>query len=257
MTEVDFRSCAFINDHSISKHLLSHALIETIDLRDCNVTHHVLNLLTKCFPRLSNLYLGRTESKLEPHESLQEFFPQHNCHPNYFLRKSNLKLLSLEAILRVSDRNESAVAIFIQSLIHSSNQIRQLDLSRNVAIDNLSFIDCFKTIHSLILYDIQPKAVETSIDAICSLKTLVLLDLSYNRRNQDAPNYSNPTLTLAKLARNLPKLLSLDISGTNLAGSYSFDRDEEILYYKKTFFIDDDEFVVIVCCTGKKKILDF
>jgi hypothetical protein len=127
--------------------------------------------------------------------------------------------------------------------MQSSEQIRCLDLSRNSAIENLTYIDCFKQIHSLILFDILPDVIESAMDSICNLKTLILLDLSYNRRTQEPKNYSKPTITLAKLIRSLPKLLSLDISGTNLAGAFTFDENEELAYIKKELSIDDQEYV--------------
>ena len=82
------------------------------------------------------------------------------------------------------------------------------------------------------------------MDSICSLKTLVSLDLSLNRRSQESASYSKPTITLAKLIRSLPKLLSLDISGTNLAGALSFVEEEELAYIKKELSIDENEYVV-------------
>jgi hypothetical protein len=75
------------------------------------------------------------------------------------------------------------------------------------------------------------------------LKTLVLLDLSLNRRIQESETYKKPTIILARLIRSLPKLLSLDISGTNLAGAFSFDQDEELAYIKKELSIDEQEYV--------------
>ena len=95
----------------------------------------------------------------------------------------------------------------------------------------------------MILYDLLPTIIEASIDAICQLNTLVVLDLSLNRRAQENLVYSKPTITLAKLIRALPKLLSLDISGTNLAGAFSFVEEEELAYIKKELSINEEEYV--------------
>lgn len=240
LSELYFRACPFITNKSISKHLLSHELIEIIDLRDCNITYEIFELLTKYFPRLTALYLGRTENKLEG-KITDEFFPLNSIQKECFLRKPKLKYLTLEGIHN-KVRNDSIEEVLYHSLIQSSEQVRFVDLSRNSAIESLMYIDCFKQIHSLVLYDILPSVIESSIDSICSLKTLILLDLSFNRRIQEPQNYSKPTLTLAKLIRSLPKLMSLDISGTNLAGTYSFDRDEELNYIRKELSIDDQEY---------------
>ncbi len=67
--------------------------------------------------------------------------------------------------------------------------------------------------------------------------------MSFNRRTQDPQNYSKPTIILAKLIRSLPKLLSLDISGTNLAGAFSFDQEEELAYIRKELSIEEKEYV--------------
>jgi hypothetical protein len=241
LTELHFRSCSFITDQSISTYLLAHEFIEVIDLRDCNITYSILSILSKHFPRLTTLYLGQTEHKIEINKNLIDFFPKENCHEHVLLVKPKLKYLSLEGIYPHAHTNEPIDDILSNSLLQSHEQIRFLDLSRNSAIENLMYIDCFKQIHSLVLYDITPKVIESSIDVICRLKTLVVLDLSYNRRTQDAPTYATPTVTLARLIRSLSKLLSLDISGTNLAGNFSFDQDEELVYLKKALSIDEHE----------------
>ncbi|UJR26229.1 hypothetical protein I4U23_007572 [Adineta vaga] len=240
LTELPFRSCPFITNQSISRYLLSHEFIEIIDLRDCHVTYKVIYFLTKYFPRLTTLYIGQTESPLDRHLTSCEFFSKNHLDPKYFLKKSTLKYLCLEGIY-TSTRDDSIEEFFHTSLTQSSEHIRVLDLSRNSSLEQLIYIDCFKHIHSLILYDILPDTIESSIDSICSLKTLVLLDLSFNRRLQEPQNYSKPTIILAKLIRSLPKLLSLDISGTNLAGAFSFDRNEELAYIKKELNIDESE----------------
>ncbi len=241
LSELYFRSCSFITNQSISKHLLSHDLIEIIDLRDCNITYKIFQVLTNNFPRLITLYLGQTENKHDRNRNFNEFFPNNILDAKYFLAKPKLKYLSLEGIS--TSRNDIIDDIFYKSLTQSSEQIRFLDLSRNSALDSITYIDCFKQIHSLILYDILPAIIESAIDAICSLKTLVLLDLSLNRRSQESASYSKPTMMLAKLIRSLPKLLSLDISGTNLAGALSFVEEEELTYIKKELSIDEKEYV--------------
>ncbi|CAF3626023.1 unnamed protein product [Rotaria socialis] len=240
LSELYLSCCPFITNQSMSKHLLSHELIEIIDLRDCNITYEIFQLITKYFPRLTTLYLGQTESKMDGKINLVDFFPPNSIDKECFLKKPKLKYLSLEGIHNTM-RNDSVEEIFYHTLIQSSEQIRYVDLSRNSAIENLIYVDCFKQIHSLVLYDILPSVIESSIDSICCLKTLSLLDLSFNRRIQEPQNYSKPTITLAKLITSLPKLTSLDISGTNLAGSFSFDQDEELNYIKKELSIDENE----------------
>ncbi|CAF0977812.1 unnamed protein product [Adineta ricciae] len=240
LTTLPFRSCSFITNQSISHYLSSHEFIETIDLRDCRVNYKIFHLLTKYFPRLTTLYIGMTESPLDRQFTSYEFFPRNPPDLKCFLKISKLKYLSIEGIYR-SAQHDSIEDFFHNSLTQSSEQLRVLDLSRNSSLKQLSYIDCFKHIRSLILYDILPDTIELSIDSICRLQTLVLLDLSFSRREQEPPNYSKPTIILAKLIRSLPKLLSLDISGTNLAGAFSFDRNEELAYIRKELNIDESE----------------
>ncbi|CAF1408746.1 unnamed protein product [Adineta steineri] len=240
LSELDFHSCSFITNQSISKYLLSHELIEIIDLRNCKITYKIFQLLTKYFPRLTTLYIGQTEDVSDRNSNVDEFFLKIYFDPKYYLKKSKLKYLSLEGIYTTTN-NELIEELFHNSLTQSSEQIRFLDLSRNSSLNNLTYIDCFKHIHSLILYDILPDTIELAIDSICTLKALVLLDLSFTRRVHEPHNYSKPTITLAKLIRSLPKLLSLDISGTNLAGAFSFNSNEELAYIKKELSIDEHE----------------
>ena len=216
-------------------------MITTIDLRDCNVTYKILPLLTKHFPRLTTLHLGQTENRLDRNVELPDFFPRNYIHSKYFLIKPKLRTFTFEGIYQTAREDDSIREIIYQSLVQSSEQMRCLDLSRNSALDSLFHIECFQQMQTLVLYDILPKVIEASLDALCSLKTLVLLDLSYNRRTQDAPSYANPTLTLAKLTRSMPKLLSLDISGTNLGGNFSFNQNEELTFLRKVLSIDEQE----------------
>ena len=241
LTELYFRSCSFITNQSISKYLLSHDLIEIIDLRDCHVTYKILQLISNHFPRLTTLHVGQTESKHDRTSHLIEFFPKNSLDRKYYLAKPRLKYLSMEGI--GTTRDEVMEEIFYKSLTQSSEQIRCLDLSRNSALESILYIECFKHIQSLILYDIYPTVIEPAMESICTLKTLVLLDLSLNRRSQDLSTYSKPTITLARLIRSLPKLLSLDISGTNLAGSFSFVEEEEFAYIRKELSINEEEYV--------------
>lgn len=241
LSELCFRSCSFITNQSLSKYLSCHDLIEIIDLRDCHVTYKILQIITNNFPRLTTLYVGQTESKPDRNSHSIEFFPKNSLDRKYYLAKPKLKILSMEGI--DTTRDEAIEDIFYKSLTQSSEQIRVLDLSRNSALDSIVYIDCFKHIHSLILYDICPTVIEAAMDSICTLNTLVLLDLSLNRRSQDSSNYSKPTIFLARLIRSLPKLLSLDISGTNLAGSFSFVEDEELAYIRKELSIAEEEYV--------------
>lgn len=89
-----------------------------------------------------------------------------------------------------------------------------LDLSNCNNLANLCFVKHLYNLTSLILYNID--GIDRMIPAICTLKNLRHLDISQSR--DDRGKYDKPNQLLATVVENLPKLVSLDISGTNLAG---------------------------------------
>ncbi|KAI5735659.1 hypothetical protein M8J77_021082 [Diaphorina citri] len=99
--------------------------------------------------------------------------------------------------------------------------LTHLNLSKCMFLfDNkdLSFLAEFKdTLVSLVLFNVS--IVKDNLDHICSLPLLRRLDISVSSDYPDYGNYSpNPNDMLSYIIFKLPHLVSLDISGTNLAG---------------------------------------
>lgn len=96
------------------------------------------------------------------------------------------------------------------------HQLTHLDLSEYQANTTWALHE-LKNLKSLILHSVLWS--KEIIDWISTLHTLRHLDISQSNERQG--KYFNPNEVLAKLVTNLPLLESLDISGTNLAGTGS------------------------------------
>lgn len=93
--------------------------------------------------------------------------------------------------------------------------LTHLDLSECPYLFNLNTMSPLKNLATLILYNV-PKLHEL-FDWICTLKKLHLLDMSQCR--YEGGRYDCPNQVLTRIVESLPELESLDISGTNLAGT--------------------------------------
>lgn len=104
---------------------------------------------------------------------------------------------------------------FYHILLATMYDLTHLDLSSCSDLGNFAYTTHLKSLTSLVLYDIED--MQDKISAICALTNLEHLDIS--QCNEDFGDYSNPDETLATIVESLPSLKSLDISGTNLAGT--------------------------------------
>lgn len=95
--------------------------------------------------------------------------------------------------------------------------LRHLELSELSQSNYLPALQGLETLESLILYNVR---IETGlVEWICTLYSLKHLDLSQS--NERLGIFPNPNTMLARMMHCLPRLMSLDISGTNLAGTGS------------------------------------
>jgi Zyg-11 family protein len=99
-------------------------------------------------------------------------------------------------------------------LLRHLTSLTHLDLSNCGDLDNFEYTEHLVNLTSLVLYNVS--AVDNMIPAICKLRTLRHLDISQSK--EENGRYENGGQILATLVDSLPKLTSLDISGTNLAG---------------------------------------
>ncbi|XP_050432284.1 protein zer-1 homolog isoform X4 [Adelges cooleyi] len=94
-----------------------------------------------------------------------------------------------------------------------------LDFSYSLGIDCFYYNMCNPTnLHTLILFNAQNLEKNDTILHICTLKTLVVLDISQSNYSPNRGIFKDENKTLEHIVKSLPELMSLDISGTNLAG---------------------------------------
>ncbi|XP_059055315.1 protein zer-1 homolog [Achroia grisella] len=107
------------------------------------------------------------------------------------------------------------LAIVPRLLLKSLPNLTHLDLSDCSSNTSILAINELKNLKSLILYSVHWS--KDVIVWITTLQTLQHLDIS--QANERQGKYFCPNDVLSKLVTSLPLLESLDISGTNLAGS--------------------------------------
>ncbi|KAJ2954305.1 hypothetical protein O0L34_g2557 [Tuta absoluta] len=124
----------------------------------------------------------------------------------YIIDAPNLRRLTIQ---------RRGLAIFPLLLLKPLIHLTHLDLSECTSAGSIWALNELKDLKSLILHSVHWS--KDVIDWIASLKSLRHLDISQS--NERHGKYFNPNEILSKLITNLPLLESLDISGTNLAGS--------------------------------------
>lgn len=107
------------------------------------------------------------------------------------------------------------LAIFPLLLLKPLTHLTQLDLSECASASSIWALTELKNLKSLILHSVH--WAKDVVDWIASLSSLQHLDISQS--NERHGKYFYPNDVLSKLVTSLPLLESLDISGTNLAGS--------------------------------------
>ncbi|XP_012281887.1 protein zer-1 homolog isoform X2 [Orussus abietinus] len=97
-------------------------------------------------------------------------------------------------------------------------QLTHLDLSNATEIQNFYFHNFVPNLVSLTLYNVKLSSnLQSFVSRVCHLKKLRHLDISLATSKYG--QYENPNQMLAELVNGLPELVSLDIGGTNLAGT--------------------------------------
>ena len=102
-------------------------------------------------------------------------------------------------------------------LLRGLNKLTHLDLPNATDIQNFNFLSAVPALVSLCFYNTRITVnCRSFIDEVVQLKKLRHLDISHSNRKYGC--YEKPNEFLSELVRGLPELVSLDISGTNLAG---------------------------------------
>ena len=190
--------------------------LESINDHSDNLLSLHLENSDKIFPDyLSDISGDEDEDDLN---SIQESIYEKR---RYILKAPRLKHLTLRDLNIVQGRN------YFNILCKALPNLSHLDLSgcgllQNHGLQKLQFLLNCPNLVSLILYNV--KEVRYSLKTLCKLDKLEHLDISQIDKfngGYDDDEFEQPTRYLEELVTSLPRLRSLDISGTNLAADYS------------------------------------
>lgn len=126
---------------------------------------------------------------------------------DYIITAPQLRKLCLRNVIAIPVQ---FYAMFLKYL----DNLTYLELQCCSNLGDLCFVEHLNNLSTLILHNVNQ--IEPMIPAICKLTNLRHLDISQSR--DDRGKYEDPNQTLALIIESLPRLVSLDISGTNLAG---------------------------------------
>ncbi|XP_003702430.1 protein zer-1 homolog [Megachile rotundata] len=187
-----------ITDQSVQI-LTNHKLVE-LELTDCphltECSIEYINANAECLQSLT--CHGNSTLLQNGHKVYQK--------RGYVFKLPNLRSLALKCVtLSASEYN---------ILLAGLTNLKNLDLSNSINVNDFEFYHLIPNLVSLVLYNVY--ITPEGLANICNLKNLRHLDIS--KSNPDRHIYENPNTVLADLVNGLPQLTSLDISGTNLAG---------------------------------------
>ncbi|CAH1997122.1 unnamed protein product [Acanthoscelides obtectus] len=187
--------------------LLKHRLVELEICRASDLTRNCIKYITKYGASLLSLTIEDCP-KIFPSNIYSKLDLSNDpfCN-NYIFLTPNLKRFAMRGFSQIQPK-------FYMTLLTMVPRITHLDLSSCGDLGSFNYTDHLIHLTSLVLYNVDN--LELLVDAICELKNLRHLDVSQSR--DDHGIYEKPSKVLRTLVQSLPKLTSLDISGTNLAG---------------------------------------
>lgn len=200
-----------VNDESL-KILLQHRLISLDMSHSPLLTPDCLRYITAFGQSLTSLTIGDNMSLFPSTVFGQPYVMDRD----YIILAPRLKRLSIRTadILRPE---------FYMLLLKPLINLTHLDLSNCSDLGDFHYVLSLVNLTSLILYNVNK--LENLIPAICKLRNLRHLDISQSK--DESGTYRNPSKVLATIVESLPKLTSLDISGTNLAGTGVAERTDD------------------------------
>lgn len=199
-----------ILDHDLEV-LLSHQLLELELAQSKELTHNCIRHITTYGSSLVSLGIGE-EVNIFP---TSIFGDLSKWSQNYIFETPNLRRFALKGC-------QSLPSQFYGLLLNPMINLVHLDLSNCGSLDNFSYSKHLINLRSLVLYNVDN--IDLMVPAICKLKNLTHLDVSQSR--DDHRKFPKPTAMLTTLVENLSHLTSLDISGTNLAGTGVAETDK-------------------------------
>lgn len=190
------------------KILLKHKLVE-LELTSCRkLTETSLRYITINNQNLQHLTIGENMN-LFPAETFCTASKAEYVERGYVILAPKLKSLTLRSVHIPGDPT------FFHLLLNPLINLSRLDLSDCGDMGNLCFLTQLTNLTSLILYNVD--GLQEAIPYICQLTKLRHLDISQSKERNG--KYRNENLVLSTIVVRLPNLVSLDISGTNLAGT--------------------------------------
>ncbi|XP_066149153.1 protein zer-1 homolog [Euwallacea fornicatus] len=199
-----------ILDHDLEI-LLSHNLLELELAQSKELTHNCIRHISKYGASLLSLSIGEGVDIF----SHSIFYSLGDWIQSHIMNVPNLRRFSLKSCRELPDD-------FYALLLSPMSCLTYLDLSNCGSLDDFKYSEHLVNLRTLILYNVDK--IEGMTEAICKLKNLTHLDISQSR--DDHRRFTKPTATLSTLVENLPHLMSLDISGTDLAGTGVAETDK-------------------------------
>ncbi|KAG5869508.1 hypothetical protein JTB14_008059 [Gonioctena quinquepunctata] len=186
--------------------LLKHKLLELDISQSPDLSSNCIRYITEHGSSLLSLSIGEN-TEIFPTNIYGKPKFNREYDRGYIFLAPNLKKLSLRGLHMLQPS-------FYLMLLNSLSNLTHLDLSNCSDLHNFSYATHLVNITSLVLYNVD--GIDTMVPAICKLTNLRHLDISQSR--DDHGKYDKGNKILKTIVENLPKLTSLDISGTNLAG---------------------------------------
>jgi len=209
-----------------------------LDVHNCqNLEPFSLELVNRHSDSLTSLNLGNTVHILpdyvldgkddddvnnegEPEDSLDEDVASARVFSErgYILRGPRLQRLSMRDLLVREGR------AYMNLLLRPLTSLTHLDVSglgcaEGHDLGGFSWLLHLPKLSSLVLHNVV--GIDAGVPVICSIKTLQHLDVSHS--DDKIGYFTEPNRVLAEIAGSLPALTSLDIGGTNLAGTGAFE----------------------------------
>lgn len=185
--------------------LLRHRLVELDLSQSPNLTSNSIRHINEYGSSLYSLSIVDTVNIF----AYKEFgtFKANEFDRNYILIVPTLRRLSLRGVKQLPPD-------FYNVLLNNLVNLTHLDLSNCSDLGNFEYSSHLVNLKSLILYNVN--YIKGMVPAICTLTNLCHLDISQSK--DEFGKYDKATKMLRTIIESLPKLTSLDISGTNLAG---------------------------------------
>ena len=241
VNRVSLRDCSATDRGA--KYLLRQKLRE-LDIHNCpQFTVATLNNINKYSENLQSLYIGNSvqilPDYLQPEGTFSDSDSEHEHDGNVYEKQGFIIRAPKLRKLCIRDLFINRGISFFDLLLKPLTEISHLDLSgayHKEGMGDFGWLLSLNKAISLTLHNVQGiillswsinhvhtfisiSDVEDSLPSLCRLVQLQHVDIS--QCNESRGQFKNPTQFMEKLVTSLTKLRSLDISGTNLAGTAS------------------------------------